>query len=130
MIEFFKYLMVSVVALCVDYSTYWAIASRNILDLPLAAVLGYTSGLVIAYVLMTRNVFKDGWLQDKKHIEFLMFLISGGLGMLLTYGVVWLVVENIGDSPLIAKTLAVAVSFAGVYLFRKLVIFRNINSKH
>lgn len=122
--------MVSVVALCVDYSTYWAIASRNILDLPLAAVLGYTSGLVIAYVLMTRNVFKDGWLQDKKHIEFLMFLISGGLGMLLTYGVVWLVVENIGDSPLIAKTLAVAVSFAGVYLFRKLVIFRNINSKH
>lgn len=124
MIEFCKYFIVSVIALCADYATYWAIASRKILDLPLAAVIGYASGLIIAYVLMTRNVFKNGWLRDKKYVEFLMFLISGGLGMLLTYGVVWLAVESIGDKPLIAKTLAVGVSFVGVYLFRKLVVFR------
>lgn len=116
--------MVSVIALFVDYTTYWAISSNNILDLPLAAVAGYASGLLIAYGLMATQVFKNGWLREKKHAEFLMFLLSGALGMLLTYAVVWAVVESIGEKAVHAKTLAVGVSFIGVYLFRKWVVFQ------
>ena len=73
---------------------------------------------------MANQVFKDGWLREKKYAEFLMFLLSGALGMLLTYAVVWVVVESIGEKTLLAKTLAVGVSFIGVYLFRKWVVFK------
>ena len=90
-----------------------------------ASVLGYSFGLIVAYVLIRNRVFKNGWLENQKKIEFLLFVLSGVLGMVLTYGTVRCVIDVTGDCVNLAKFFAVMVSFVGVYLFRKLVVFRN-----
>lgn len=122
--QFLQYFLASLLALIIDYAVYWLLATQSSLGLPTSAVIGYGSGLVVAYALMANKVFKNGWLSDRKRIEFLMFVASGLLGMLLTYSAVSIAIVMIGQKPTLAKAYAVAVSFAGVYLFRKLVVFR------
>lgn len=123
---FVKYFLASLVALFIDYAVYWLLATESSLGLPTSAVIGYGSGLIVAYVLMVNKVFKNGWLGDRKRIEFLMFLASGLLGMLLTYSSVSIAIVIIGQKPTLSKACAVTVSFIGVYLFRKLVVFRPV----
>ena len=94
------------------------------LELPLAAVVGYLSGLIVAYFLIEKGVFKDGWLKHRRMLEALVFVCSGILGLIITYLVVAGFVYVIGPMLNAAKIVAVIFSFIGVYLFRKLVVFK------
>ena len=124
-IEFRKYLFASAQALVVDYGCYWLLATNDLMSLPSAAVTGYSAGLVVAYFLIADKVFKDGWLNKSKKLEFLLFVASGLLGILLTYATVWTFILIIGERVNMAKLSAVVVSFVGVYIFRKLVVFKS-----
>jgi putative flippase GtrA len=128
-LEFLRYVLVSALALIVDYGCYWILASNQLLDLPKAAVVGYTVGLIIAYFLIADRVFQNGWLKDKKHIEAFLFLLSGLLGIILTYIVVKVVLLIFGERINLAKLIAVGVSFIGVYIFRKFYVFKNLYKK-
>ncbi|MGA9665093.1 MAG: GtrA family protein [Gallionella sp.] len=123
-IEFWKYLFASAQALVVDYGCYWLLATNGYMSLPSAAVTGYSAGLVVAYFLIADKVFKDGWLNKSKKLEFLLFVASGLWGILLTYATVWTFILIVGERINMAKISAVAVSFFGVYVFRKLIVFR------
>jgi putative flippase GtrA len=115
----------SAVALSLDYVVY--LFSIYIgAGAPVSSVIGYACGLILAYLLMNSRVFDRGWLEDKKHLEFFGFLISGLWGVFLTFSTVY--ITNIlkpGDIH-IAKISAICVSFFGVYLFRKHFVFRRI----
>ena len=124
-IEFRNYLFASAKALVVDYGCYWLLATNDLMSLPSAAVTGYSAGLVVAYFLIADKVFKDGWLNKSKKLEFLLFVASGLLGILLTYATVWTFILIIGERVNMAKLSAVVVSFVGVYIFRKLVVFKS-----
>lgn len=125
--EFIKYFLASAIALVVDYGTYWSLVKVKAMDLPTAAVAGYAVGLVVAYFLISQGVFTNGWLRERRKIEALLFALSGLLGIGLTYVSVALFVMLFGESVHGAKLVAVAISFAGVYLFRKTVVFRDQN---
>jgi putative flippase GtrA len=125
LIEFARYVGASAIALTADYLVYWFLATRSIVTVSLASVFGYLFGMIVAYILIRDNVFNDGWLEDKKKLEFMLFLLSGLLGLALTYGSVRCVVYMIGERINLAKLVAVGVSFVGVYFFRKFVVFRN-----
>jgi putative flippase GtrA len=124
-IEFSRYLFASAQALVVDYGCYWLLATNDLMSLPSAAVTGYSAGLVVAYFLIADKVFKDGWLNKRKKLEFMLFAASGLLGILLTYATVRAFVLIVGERVNMAKISAVVVSFAGVYIFRKLVVFKS-----
>jgi len=122
--EFVKYFVASFVALIVDYSTYWATVHFLDVALAAAATIGYATGLAVAYFLLVRRVFPQGWLSDRKHFEMALFALSGVLGLALTYGAVALFVALAGEHVVAAKLTAVVVSFFGIYLFRKKLVFR------
>lgn len=126
--EFLKYFAASAVALVVDYATYWALAQSDLMELTGAAVIGYLTGLAVAYFLIAGKVFSDGWLKERRTYEVLLFALSGMLGIALTYFSVSLYVLMLGESIHSAKLFAVVISFVSVYLFRKLFIFRSIGS--
>lgn len=125
LVEFIKYSLASALALAVDYGCYIILATNKVLDLPQAAVAGYIAGLVVAYFLISNGVFQNGWLRDSKKIEAIFFLLSGILGIALTYLVVKVVVLIFGQRLNLAKVAAVTVSFIGVYFFRKKFVFRS-----
>ena len=121
----FQYICVSAISLVADYLIYYTLVVKAMISASAASVLGYSFGLIVAYVLIRNRVFKNGWLENQKKIEFLLFVLSGVLGMVLTYGTVRCVIDVTGDCVNLAKFFAVMVSFVVVYLFRKLVVFRN-----
>jgi len=124
-IEFWKYLFASAQALVVDYGCYWLLATNGLMSLPSAAVTGYSAGLVVAYFLIADKVFRDGWLNKSKKLEFMLFVASGLWGVILTYVTVWTFILVFGERINMAKLSAVVVSFVGVYIFRKLIVFRS-----
>lgn len=118
-----KYLLASALAFLVDYSCYWALAGLLGIQLALAALAGYCAGLVVAYLIISRKVFAEGWLRSRRYHEAALFLLSGLLGMALTYSSVAFYVNQIGDQVHGAKLSAAAVSFVGVYAFRRFIVF-------
>ena len=122
--QFGKCLIASAIALAVDYGSYRALTATRWIDLPTAAVAGYSIGLVVSYFLMAGRVFTDCWLRDKKKFEVPLFLVSGLLGNLLTYLTVAIYVHLLGEQETPAKLAAIAVSFFSVFAFRKLIVFR------
>ena len=123
--EFTKYFAASAIALLADYATYWLVAQSHFVELANAAVIGYITGLVIAYYLISGRVFEDGWLKERRISEAILFAVSGALGIALTYGSVVLYISMLGKSIHGAKIFAIVISFVCVYLFRKWIVFRS-----
>lgn len=123
MSQFFQYFLVSLGCLLVDLMAYWALLKIH-LSAPNAAVIAYALGLLLAYQQMKKRIFKSGWLNDHRKSEFFMFLLSGVLGVAVTYLVVYFGTNVAGESASTSKAAAVAFSFVSVFLFRKYLIFR------
>ena len=121
--HFLRYTLASLLALAVDYGCYLCLVSLRLFTIPHAAVAGYALGFVVSYFLMVEYVFPDGWLQTNRKVEFALFFLSGCLGMALTYGSAKAVVWLLGCHIQLAKITAIAVSFFGVYAFRKFFVF-------
>lgn len=128
LLEFVKYVFVSAIALFLDYGIYFSLVGMTQLELPLAAAIGYSGGLSLAYFLMTRLVFERRWLEKNQALEMTMFLMSGALGISITYVAVAGYTFLVGPETFNAKSLAVVVSFFSVYLFRKWFVFRTLSA--
>jgi len=126
--QFVRYLIASSIALCLDYGSYWVIAETKKMALPTAAAIGYCIGLIVSYFLISGPVFKDGWLRKHKFFELALFLLSGLLGVTLTFSTVYLYVTSFGERLHCSKLIGIIVSFTGVFLFRKYVVFRKSNA--
>jgi len=127
-LEFAKYTLASTLALAVDYGCYWLLVINKILDIPKAAVLGYSIGLIVAYYFIADKIFQNGWLGDKKTLEIFFFSLSGLIGITLTYITVKIVILFFGERPNLAKITAIGVSFLVVYVVRKIFVFRKKTS--
>lgn len=123
--QFFKYFLVSLICLSIDFSFYlFSFYILNI-DLDISATIGYVAGLIISYFLLTKYVFSY---VSRKSLKFLLrrvflFLISGTVGAISTYSVVNIVVVIFGNNVYLAKAMAVIISFLIVFLFRKFIVF-------
>lgn len=122
-IKLAKYTSISAIALVLDYSIYLFFLGLG-LEAPTSSILGYLAGLILAYFLMKNRVFTEGWLEQRKHFEFIGFLMSGFFGVVLTYLTVYATNYLVEGSIHLAKINAVVVSFVGVYFFRRYIVFR------
>jgi putative flippase GtrA len=121
---FIKYAWISAIALLVDYTAYLMLVSNSLANIPESAVLGYLTGLVVAYYLLKKTIFRNGWLRHRRLFELLLFGTSGMLGVVVTFVVSSVVLGLLGERVHLTKLAAVAVSFLTVYAYRRLVVFR------
>jgi len=94
------------------------------MNTPFAASIGYFFGLILAYFLMTKKLFKNGWFAKKKKIEFVLFFLSGLIGIFCTYTTVFLYTKILSENIHLAKISAIFISFFSVYLIRRYLIFK------
>jgi putative flippase GtrA len=123
--QFFKYFLVSLICLSIDFLFYLFLFYILNIDLDISATIGYVAGLIISYFLLTKYVFSS---VSRKSLKFLLrrvflFLISGTVGAISTYSVVNIVVVIFGNNVYLAKAMAVISSFLIVFLFRKFIVF-------
>lgn len=120
---FFKYTIISLLCLIFDYFIYYVLVHFSSVNTPIAASVGYFFGLILAYLLMKKKLFKNGWLSKKK-MEIVLFFFSGLIGIFCTYSTVYLYTKISTENIHLSKFSAIFVSFFVVFLFRKFVVFR------
>lgn len=123
--EFTIYTVASAVALVLDYAIYWLLVAKFGIAIGPAAAAGYVVGLLLAYVLMTFGVFARRSRPRSRLSEAALFVLSGLLGLGLTFATATLVSNLTNGNLHAAKLAAVGTSFGAVYLFRKFVVFRS-----
>ncbi|UZW54668.1 GtrA family protein [Sphingobium sp. JS3065] len=116
---FTRYLLASICALSGDFALFMML---NHMGLPpaLAALGGYSGGLVLHWLISVRFVFEMP--QPATHAQRIAFIASALIGMAITMTVVG-GLSGLGLSPAMAKLMAVPVSFLSVYAIRKYGIF-------
>lgn len=121
--EITKYFSGSLFSLLGDLAVYYLCVNLISFSAPSASVIGYLFGLMVMYFLSVHLIFKERNFNNKKKLEVLLFFLSGLIGILITYSMVYVGSNLIGLSALVAKFFAVGFSFIGVYAFRKFFLF-------
>ena len=121
---FIRYVLVSAIALGYDYIFYMLSIYTFALNIPVAASLSYSLGMLVSYFLMSLYVFTDGWLKERRTFEALLFVLSGIIGAILTYISSYTFVLCFGSQVQLAKITSVVISFFVVFIIRKHFVFR------
>ena len=116
------YVVVSALALAVDLALFQSLVQAGLRP-KLAGVGGYLAGLALHYVLSKRFVFDVSGSTKSKMQRRLEFFASGLVGLMLTWMIIWVATEALQMPSLIAKLLAVGVSFVVVFVIRRQIVF-------
>lgn len=119
-VQLFKYLFVAVVAFLVDYGTLFILNSVLGLHHLFAAAMGFVLGLIVNYLLSMLFVFKAK--TDNKVVSFLIFLITGLIGLLMTLLLQYMFVDILFIPVLIAKLFTTAIVFFWNFFSRRITL--------
>lgn len=117
-----RYTAVSGFALALDLAVYLGLINAG-LRAAVAGVVGYVAGLALHYALTTRFVFDASRTAKSESRLVAEFAASGAIGVLITVGIIDFATVVLMLHPLIAKGIAVSVSFLAVYALRKTIVF-------
>lgn len=120
--QLLRYAVVSGLALGLDFALFLAL-NGTIGHPTISGVIGYAAGIVLHYFLSRRFVFDRDRSPKAAHRLFIEFVGSGMVGLLATAAVITLATGMLGLTPIVAKLLAAAVSFVGVFLIRRTIVF-------
>jgi len=121
-LEFLRYLVASGGALAVDVGLY-QLGLHLGLAYPVAALLGFGAGAVVAYVASVAWVFETRSVRSRG-IEFALFVAVGVAGLLLTEFLLWLQIAHLGLPAGISKIGAAGIVFVFNFVVRKTALFR------
>jgi putative flippase GtrA len=116
------YIVVSALALAIDLAMFQSLVGAGLRP-KLAGITGYLTGLALHYILSSRFVFDISSSTKSATQRRIEFLLSGLIGVLLTWGIIWVATEALLLHPIIAKGGAVGVSFVVVFLIRRHIVF-------
>lgn len=123
-IRFVRYVLASVGALAADMAAFLALLGTGLAAAP-ASAAGYTLGILVHWLLSSRAVFADGVAARglARARQKALFVISALVGLALTTAIVGLSVWA-GVNAMIAKLVAIAMSFLATWLMRSHIVFR------
>ncbi len=121
---FARYVAASVIALAADASSFFVMLHAGLAP-ALAAASGFAVGIVVHWLVSSRVMFATGVMAagPERRRQQALFLASALLGLGLTTLIVG-VGAHVAINPLLAKAVAVAVSFGTTSRLRYLYVFR------
>ena len=122
--EPFRYLLISGMALLADMLVF-SLSLRYLgTPWPLAACIGFVSGVCVAYGLSIRFVFQVRKLRHSPRVELLIFVGLGVLGLGVTQLVLYFCIEWLSWPAEVSKGVAAIVTFLTNFISRKVLLFR------
>jgi putative flippase GtrA len=121
-VTWLRYVGASAIALGVDLTVFMASHAGG-LSAAMAAAAGYSAGILAHWLLSSRLVFASGRRDGAAQVRQQgLFVLSAIVGLLLTVAIVG-IGSVVGVPALVAKLVAVAVSFQATYLLRSRIVF-------
>lgn len=117
-VQFYKYFGAALVGYAVDLGVL--IFCKEVLQLHylVGAILGFTAGLVVVYLLSNRYVFGESKIKSKS-TEFGIFAIIGIIGLILLTFLMWVMTDVAHINYLLSKILATGVVYIWNFFARK-----------
>ncbi len=122
LIDLLGYGLVSLVALACDCGTLLLLVRAGTHYL-VAATVGFSAGMLVAYVLSVRFVFADRC-GAARGPEALGFVLVGIAGLALTELLLYVLVARLGLAVAVAKLCTTGVVFLFNFLGRRSLVFR------
>ena len=120
--ETWKYFLVSLAALGVDYGLLVFLTGVGRLHYLVSAAIGFSAGLAVNYALSVTLVFRERRLKSRR-LEFAGFFAIGAIGLILNEALMKLFVETFGLAYVLAKIPATGVGFVFNFGARKVLLF-------
>lgn len=121
--EFLRYGVVSAIALFVDFGTLVLLTELAGIHYLASAAIGFTLGILIAYVLSIRWVFPVRRLSNMPAESAIFFLI-GVAGLLINHVAMFELTETARFPYAVSKVGAAALVFTFNFTLRKVLLFR------
>lgn len=123
-LEFFGYFFASVCALTIDF--YVFIFCLRVLEWGwlVSSSLGFFLGILVAYIISVRAVFKTRKYMNTPHLEGTIFFVTGLVGVFVTILILWFCIEVLSWSPESSKIISAGFTFVSNFVARKFLLFR------
>lgn len=121
--ELNKYIASGFVAVLVDYSVLLIATESFGVHYLLSNIGSYMSGLLVSYTLNTRWVFRYRKYEKKTRVEFSIFVAIVLIGLLVSEGMIYLLVEDLALPYTWAKLVSIAATFLFNFLAKKKLLF-------
>jgi len=116
------YSVASGAGLAVDLGLLWLLVERFGWHYLTAATVSFLSGTVIVYALSVGVIFRHRRLQDRR-LEFTVFAIIGGLGVLVNLLVMKTAVDHFHVHYLVGKLASIVFTFSLNFALRRALLF-------
>jgi putative flippase GtrA len=127
-VEALRYFAASGLALAVDFLCYTGLIRLVGINYQVAAVVGFSLGLITIYALSVLFVFQARAVQNRA-LEFSIFAGIGLLGLALNSLILYLTVEKLLLAPEAGKIISAGFIFCFNFTARKLALFDIRNSR-
>ena len=127
-VQFFRYGLVSGVALVVDFGSLVFFTEIFHLHYLVSATLGFTLGLITNYLLSILWVFEKSKYTFWR--EFITFCLIGVVGLGINNGIMLLFTGTFGVYYVYSKVVATGFTFIWNFTARKLILFNSKDSKN
>jgi len=94
LIQFFRYIHVGGIAYIFDFGTLFVLTDYLNCYYLISAAIAFLIGLTINYTLSIRWVFNRRCIKEQR-VEFIIFSMIGGIGLLLTELFMWFFTEKL-----------------------------------
>ncbi len=122
-LQFVKYFLVAVVALLVDTGMLSVAVRILALPLPLAVGIAFLMGACVNYWLSIKWVFDRRRFKGNGRQEFIIFLLIGAVGLMLTQAVMQIGFLWLGLNLEFVKFFAAGLTFVFNFSVRKMLLF-------
>lgn len=121
-VQVVRSLVVSVLALAVDFSTLILFKEVVGLHYLVAATLSFSLGVVVNYTLSVRWVFATRKLANR-HAEFIIFFVICAIGLGLNLIIMGGMVQGFAVDYRLAKAVSTVIVFFWNFIARKLILY-------
>lgn len=122
-IQLLRSLLAGGVAFAIDWSILFFLTEFFHIHYLISSNIGFIFGLSVNYFISIFWVFDKRSL-NKKHIEFILFLIIGIIGLVMNGLFVWIFTEYVCFHYLVSKVFSTIIVFSWNFTAKKSILFR------
>ena len=121
--ELNKYIVSGFAAALVDFTVLIIVTELFGIHYLISNICGYMSGLVVAYTLNTRWVFRYRKYEQKAKMEFSIFVVIVLIGLAISEAVIYMLVESLALPYALAKLVSIGAIFLFNFAAKKRFLF-------
>lgn len=121
--ELNRYIVSGFAAVFVDYTVLIIATELFGIHYLISNICSYMSGLLVAYTLNTRWVFRYRKYEQKTKMEFSIFVVIVLIGLAISEAMIYMLVESLALPYTLAKLVSIAAIFIFNFMAKKRFLF-------